>query len=131
MSQGQPRRPQAAEEQQQPIKYGDVFPVTGDLANQPITPQDAATMQAAENLAIGQTQKGGPAAVMQSAASVNENRGVVSHYDVTPVTGEQGVTVSHAEVAGHHIVTESVGGQATILFTYKRFLFLEFKFTNR
>ncbi|KAI3773243.1 hypothetical protein L1987_47768 [Smallanthus sonchifolius] len=101
MSQRQPRRP----EEQEPVKYGDVFQVSGDLANKPITKQDAATMQAAENMALGHTQKGGPAAVMQSAASVNQNRGVTSD------TGHQGVTVSEAEVAGDHIITESVGGQ--------------------
>ncbi|KAI3783067.1 hypothetical protein L2E82_13129 [Cichorium intybus] len=111
MSQGQPRRQQPQPEDQEPIKYGDVFQVAGDIANKPITPQDAAAMQTAENRVLGQIQKGGPAAVMQSAASVNENRGVVGHYDVTSATGDQGVTVSDAEVAGHHIVTESVGGE--------------------
>lgn len=110
MSQEQPRRPQP--EDQEPIKYGDVFQVSGEIANKPITPQDAATMQTAENMVLGKIQKGGPAAVMQSAASVNESRGVVSHYDVTSATGDQGVTVSEAVVAGHHIVTESVGGEA-------------------
>ncbi|CAH1431780.1 unnamed protein product [Lactuca virosa] len=109
MSQGQPRRPQP--EDQVPITYGDVFQVSGEIANKPITPQDAATMQTAENMVLGKTQKGGPAAIMQSAASVNESRGVVSHYDVTSATGDQGVTVSEAVVAGHHIVTESVVGQ--------------------
>ncbi|KVI12427.1 Seed maturation protein [Cynara cardunculus var. scolymus] len=109
MSQGQPRRPQAEEEEA--IKYGDVFKVSGDLANKPITPQDAAALQAAETRALGRTQRGGPAAVMQSAATVNENRGVVGHHDVTSATKDQGVTVSDAEVAGHHIITESVVGQ--------------------
>nr|XP_043622911.1 late embryogenesis abundant protein D-34 [Erigeron canadensis] len=109
MSQGQPRRPQT--EDQEPIKYGDVFQVSGDLANKPITPQDAATMQSAESRVLGKTQKSGPAAVMQSAACVNESRGVVGHFDVTSDTSDQGVTVSDAEVAGLHIVTESIGGQ--------------------
>ncbi|XP_076949434.1 late embryogenesis abundant protein D-34-like [Bidens hawaiensis] len=97
--------------QGQPIKYSDVFQVSGELGKQPITPQDAATMQAAENMALGNTQKGGAAAVMQSAASINETRGFVGHHDVTRATGDQGVTVSHAEVDGHHIITESLGGQ--------------------
>ncbi|MFS7942746.1 putative Late embryogenesis abundant protein, SMP subgroup [Helianthus anomalus] len=94
--------------QEQPIKYGDVFQVSGELANKAITPEDAATMQSAENMALGHTHKGGPAAVMQSAASVNRNLGLHQ------VTGDQQVTVSDAEVAGHHIITESVGGQACI-----------------
>ncbi|KAL4572036.1 hypothetical protein LXL04_018804 [Taraxacum kok-saghyz] len=109
MSQEQPRRPQP--EHQEPIKYGDVFQVSGEIADKPITPQDAATMQTAENMVLGHIQKGGPAAIMQSAASVNENRGVVGHNDISKATGDQGVTVSDAEVAGHHIVTESVVGQ--------------------
>ncbi|KAK1431207.1 hypothetical protein QVD17_14504 [Tagetes erecta] len=108
MSQKQPQRPQAEQQQQQPIKYGDVFQVSGELANKPITPQDAATMQTAENVALGHIQKGGPAAVMQSAASVNRNRGAVTSGNVA---GDQGVTVSEAEVAGHHIITEAVGDQ--------------------
>ncbi|KAF5801270.1 putative Late embryogenesis abundant protein, SMP subgroup [Helianthus annuus] len=91
--------------QEQPIKYGDVFQVSGELANKAITPEDAATMQSAENMVLGHTHKGGPAAVMQSAASVNRNRGLHQ------VTGDQQVTVSDAEVAGQHIITEAVGGQ--------------------
>ncbi|KAK1431206.1 hypothetical protein QVD17_14503 [Tagetes erecta] len=110
MSQKQPQRPQAEQQQQQPIKYGDVFQVSGKLANKPITPQDAATMQTAENAALGHIQKGGPAAVMQSAASVNRRltRGGLASDNVA---GDQGVTVFEAEVAGHHIITESVGDQ--------------------
>ncbi|OVA05444.1 Seed maturation protein [Macleaya cordata] len=55
--------------QKEPIKYGDLFPVSGELATKPVAPQDAALMQTAENLVLGQTQKGGAAAVMQSAAA--------------------------------------------------------------
>ncbi|KAK9079740.1 hypothetical protein SSX86_001413 [Deinandra increscens subsp. villosa] len=106
MSQEQPQR--SDQNEQEAIKYGDVFQVSGELASKPITPQDASTMQTAENMALGHIQKGGPAAVMQSAASVNENRRVVGHNDTTL---DQEVTVSDAEVAGHHIITQSVGGQ--------------------
>ncbi|KVH94371.1 Seed maturation protein [Cynara cardunculus var. scolymus] len=104
MSQEQPRR-----SQEEPIKYGDVFNVSGKLANKPITPQDAADMQAAETKVLGQTVKGGPAAVMQSTANVNENRGLVGRYD------DQGIAVSDTEYAGHQIITESVGGEATVM----------------
>ncbi|KAM0015890.1 putative Late embryogenesis abundant protein, SMP subgroup [Helianthus debilis subsp. tardiflorus] len=83
--------------QEQPIKYGDVFQVSGELANKAITPEDAATMQSAENMALGHTHKGGPAAVMQSAASVNRNRGLHQ------ATGDQHVTVSDAEVVGQYV----------------------------
>ncbi|CAI9781175.1 unnamed protein product [Fraxinus pennsylvanica] len=111
MSQEQPRRPEA-------VKYGDLFQVSDELASKPIAPQDAATMQAAENIALGETKKGGPAAVMQSAADVNERLGAVGHYDMTNVVREQGATISEAEVCGYRMVTESVGGE--VLGQYQR-----------
>ncbi|PWA39982.1 seed maturation protein [Artemisia annua] len=119
MSQGQPRRPQADQEQEQePIKYGDVFKVSGGIANQPITRQDAATMQTAENTVLGTVQKGGPAAVMQSAADVNIKRGAVGRDDTGTVIGDQGVAISDAEVCGQHVITESVGGQVVGQFVH-------------
>nr|BAD86645.1 ECP31 protein [Daucus carota] len=107
MSQQQPRRPQ----QEQPIKYGDVFDVSGQLSSQPVAPNDASAMQAAENMVLGKTQKGGPASVMQSAAAANLQRGVVGRHEGTPIASEQGVTISEAEIAGTRIITEAVGGQ--------------------
>ncbi|KAK9083841.1 hypothetical protein Scep_030312 [Stephania cephalantha] len=98
-------------EHPQPIKYGDVFPVSGELATKPIAPQDAAMMQTAENLVLGQTQKGGAAATMQAAATLNERAGLVSHKDTTDIAGVAGVTVSETDLRGHRIVTESVAGQ--------------------
>jgi len=41
MSQEQPRCPK----DQDPIKYGDVFHVSGNLAKKPVAPEDAAMMQ--------------------------------------------------------------------------------------
>ncbi|CAA6662786.1 unnamed protein product [Spirodela intermedia] len=64
------------------VKYGDVFAVTGELAEQPVAPGDAAMMQRAEHLVTGHTQKGGPASIMQSAAAHNERAGFVRHRDV-------------------------------------------------
>ena len=115
MSQQQPRRPQADQlpDQQEPIKFGDVFNVTGELASKPIGPQDAAAMQSAENLVLGQTQKGGPAAVMQSAATVNRRAGLVSH-DEADVAGDQGIGIAKAEADGQVWVTEAVGGQVKL-----------------
>ncbi|KAL2510693.1 Seed maturation protein [Abeliophyllum distichum] len=104
MSQEQPRRPEA-------VKYGDLFQVSDELASKPIAPQDAATMQAAENIVLGETKKGGTAAVMQSAADVNERRGAVGHYDMTDIVREQGATISETDVGGYRIITESVGRQ--------------------
>lgn len=66
MSQEQPRRPSDQAGGEQGVHYGDVFPVSGSLADKPIAPQDADTMQSTENLVFGQTRKGDPAAVMQS-----------------------------------------------------------------
>ncbi|KAL8148914.1 hypothetical protein AgCh_006062 [Apium graveolens] len=107
MSQQQPQRPQ----QEQPIKYGDVFDVSGQLRSQPIAPNDASAMQAAENMVLGKTHKGGPASVMQSAAAANLQRGVVGRDEGSRIATEQGVTISEAEIAGSRIVTEAVGGQ--------------------
>ncbi|KAM3315392.1 hypothetical protein ACQJBY_033860 [Aegilops geniculata] len=124
MSQGQQRRPSSDQAQADgggqgqvqgggAARYGDVFPaVTGGLAEKPVAPQDADTMQSAENLVFGQTIKGGAAATMQSAAMRNERMGVVGHDQATDATAGQGVTVSETRVPGGRIVTEFVAGQA-------------------
>lgn len=105
MSQGQPERPQ------KPIKYGDVFAVSGDLASKLIAPQDAAMMQSTETTLLGETQKGGPAATMQSAATRNEQAGVVGHGELTDIAGNQGMSAVETNIPGARIITESVGGQ--------------------
>lgn len=119
MSQEQPRRPAGYQEasggqqQQGGVRYGDVFDaVSGGLAEKPVAPQDAATMQSAESLVFGRTPRGGPAAAMQSAATANERAGVVGHDEATDATAVQGVTVSETLVPGGRIVTEFVAGQA-------------------
>ncbi|TKY51168.1 Late embryogenesis abundant protein D-34 [Spatholobus suberectus] len=114
MSQEQPRRPQSG---QDPIKYGDVFDVSGDLAKRPVAPEDAAMMQSAETRVLGQTQPGGAAAAMQSAATRNEQAGLVGHRDVTDVTGDRGVAVAEAQVPGRRMITEAVGGQVVEQYT--------------
>ncbi|CAJ1977203.1 unnamed protein product [Sphenostylis stenocarpa] len=108
MSQKQPRRPQPG---QDPIRYGDVFDVSGDLAKKPVAPEDAAMMQSAETRVLGQTQLGGAASIMQSAANQNEQAGLVGHRDVNDVAGDRGVTVSETQVPGRRIITEAVGGK--------------------
>ncbi|KAL0558424.1 hypothetical protein IC582_002994 [Cucumis melo] len=78
MSQQQPRRPACCDQPEEPIKYGDVFPhVEGDLAHKPVTPEDAAALQAAETALLGKTLHGGAAAAIQSAAAKNERAGLV------------------------------------------------------
>uniref|UniRef100_A0A453LSS0 SMP domain-containing protein n=1 Tax=Aegilops tauschii subsp. strangulata TaxID=200361 RepID=A0A453LSS0_AEGTS len=115
MSQGQPRRPEGGEAMQadRPIKYGDVFDVSGELAAQPVAPRDAAMLQSAENevLGLGQTQKGGPAAVMQSAATLNARAGHVGRGQLTGPVADAGVTVTEADLPGRRVITESVAGQ--------------------
>ncbi|GAB2254371.1 hypothetical protein Droror1_Dr00022180 [Drosera rotundifolia] len=105
MAQHQPRRDQHTE----PIKYGDVFPVSGRLSGEPITPQDAVAMQSAENQVLGMTPKGGLAAVMQSAATWNVQAGAVDADEGSDVVAKEGVWVRTAEVDGTRVVTEGVG----------------------
>ncbi|KAJ4830144.1 hypothetical protein Tsubulata_019930, partial [Turnera subulata] len=114
MSQEQPRRPAQEEEEVEednPIKYGDVFNVTGDLARETIAPEDANMMRSTESAAFGQTMRGGPAAVMQSAADYNERAGFVGHRDVSDAAGVKGVTVTETDVPGARIISEKVAGQ--------------------
>ena len=112
MSQQQtPRRPQEGQEHKDPIKYGDIFNVSEDLASEPIMPQDAALMQATENQALGQTQKGGPASVMQSAAVTNVSAGLVGRGDVSSVAKDQGICVLESKIGVNRVITESVGEQ--------------------
>lgn len=116
MSQQQPERREEGQNVE-PIKYGDVFPVVGELASKAVAPRDAAMMQTAENAVFGQTQKGGPAATMQSAATANQRAGLVGHLDASDVAKHQGVTVAETQLPGASIITESVGGQVYSPFT--------------
>lgn len=101
---------QEQQKEQQPVTYGDVFKVSGELAKKAVAPQDAAMMQAAETTVFGGTQKGGTAAAMQRAAGVNERCGFVGPDDVT-MDGGHGVTVTATDVPGARVVTETVDGQ--------------------
>ncbi|WOL03122.1 late embryogenesis abundant protein D-34-like isoform X1 [Canna indica] len=117
MSQGQPIRPsdQGSDQGDVAIRYGDVFPVTGDLSDRPIAPRDASMMQSAESTVFGQTLKGGAASAMESAATRNEQRRAVGHNQFSDIAREKGVTVSQTDIPGEpgrRLVTESVGGQA-------------------
>ncbi|OEL31324.1 hypothetical protein BAE44_0007657, partial [Dichanthelium oligosanthes] len=92
----------------QPIKYGDVFDVTGELANHLVAPRDAVLLQSAE-------QKGGPAAVLQSAAALNARAGHVGKGQITEPAADAGATITEAELpAGRRVVTESVGAHVVV-----------------
>nr|WIW57664.1 seed maturation protein SMP2 [Pinus tabuliformis] len=112
MSQGQARRDEAQDQLPEPITYGDIFDVSGSLAAQAITPQDAALMQSAETRALGKTLNLGAAAVMQAAAEMNESAGLVNSRAEDSGVGEQSVTVAEAQLPGVNVLTESVAGQA-------------------
>ncbi|CAI0384407.1 unnamed protein product [Linum tenue] len=101
-----------SQQQQQAIRYGDLFEVQGELAEKAVAPRDAAMMQTAENTLTGHTQKGGAAAVMQSAAAKNERAGFVCHGDASEVADDLGVSATETDFpAGRTVITESVGGQ--------------------
>lgn len=111
MSQEQAQRPKAGD----PIKYGDVFNVSGELASKPIAPQDAALMQSPETAAFGQPLAGGPAEIMRSAARINERAGLVGLDDVNHIARDKGVTITGTEVPGGRLITETVAGQVLFL----------------
>ncbi|KAI4349496.1 hypothetical protein L6164_010079 [Bauhinia variegata] len=106
MSQEKLRR-EGGQEEGGPIKYGDVFNVSGGLASKPIAPRDAAIMQSAETQVLGETQRGGPASLMQSAATINEKWGYVKHKTATNL----GVAISETKQGGNRVITETLGGQ--------------------
>ncbi|KAK4282862.1 hypothetical protein QN277_014189 [Acacia crassicarpa] len=108
MSQEQPRRPVL---QVEPIKYGDLFNVQGELATKPVTPRDAAMMQSAENAMLGKTLRGGAAAVMQSAAMKNEKAGHAGHQDMASSAADLGASVTETDLEGKRVIVESFGGQ--------------------
>ncbi|KAF5176948.1 Late embryogenesis abundant protein [Thalictrum thalictroides] len=69
-------------------------------------------MQSNETPLLGHTLKGGPAVVMQSAATRKERTGVVGHKDLTDIAaGDQGMTAVETNLPGKRINTESVAGQ--------------------
>ncbi|CAL9049014.1 unnamed protein product [Musa banksii] len=115
MSQEQPRRPYQA--QDAGIRYGDVFPVGGDLADRPVAPRDAAMMQTAESMVFGHTPKGGAAAVMESAAARNEQRRAVGHSQFSDIPRDKGVIFTQTDIPGqpgYRLVTEYVAGQVLV-----------------
>jgi hypothetical protein len=103
ISQGQPRRPEgeaALQQQDMPIKYGDMFDVSGELVAQPVAPRDAPLLQTAEDImqGLGHTQKGMPAAVIQSAATLNARTGHVGHAQLSGSIADMGVAVTETEL---------------------------------
>ncbi|KAL1156234.1 hypothetical protein V6Z11_A08G077900 [Gossypium hirsutum] len=81
MSQQQPQqlKPDHSHDQE-PIKYSDVFNVTGELASKPIAPQDAAAIQ---------------------------REGSLVRHDRANITGYEGVTVTKTNTGGEAWITEA------------------------
>lgn len=94
----------------EPITYGDIFRVSYDLGKEPITVNDAALMQSAEARAAGRSLKGGAAAIMQSAAEINERLGLVDPKRET-IAAAEGMTVIETQIPGQVVSTEFVAGQ--------------------
>ncbi|KAL6600492.1 hypothetical protein ACP70R_045292 [Stipagrostis hirtigluma subsp. patula] len=119
MAQPQPRGEEAPAAKQEPIKYGDVYAVKGELAGQPIAPRDAAAMLAAEEQVEGvqlPRESGGgfsSAGFMEQAAQYNEALGAVQPGQASDAAATHGgVNVTQDAVPGGRIVTEFVAGQA-------------------
>lgn len=72
-------------------------------------------MHSAEAAVMGQTQKGGPAATMQLAATCIEKAGLVGHDDATAVAIEESVTITETDLPGRRIITKSAGGQVYLI----------------
>lgn len=107
----------AQQEQPEPIQYGHVFAVTGDLAVQAIAPRDAEAMRTAEESVQGvpvpQASGGGfsAAVAMETAAAYNQAVGAVRPGQASDAATKQGITVTQTAVPGGRIVTEFVAGQ--------------------
>jgi len=93
----------------EPITYGDIFRVSGEVGKEPITVKDAALMQSAE-ARVGLSHKGGAAAIMQSAAEINERFGLVDRKRET-IASAEGMAVIETQIPGQVVSTEFVAGQ--------------------
>ncbi|KMT10178.1 hypothetical protein BVRB_5g119390 [Beta vulgaris subsp. vulgaris] len=121
MAQEQPRREAVGPEQEEPIKYGDVFYVSGEAAEKPILPEDAAAMKSAEEIIMGHSPLGGPASLMRSAADSNVQAGLV---DPNSRQATEGIRVTEFEPKNHgtRVVTESVNDEVVGQYVEPKFV---------
>ncbi|KAI3408242.1 uncharacterized protein J3R85_020418 [Psidium guajava] len=80
-----------------------VASVEGELADKPLALKNAALKQTAENLTLGQVQKGAAATAMQSAAT--------QHDSVNEIVAERGGNVAASDLPGLRLIVESIGRQ--------------------
>lgn len=91
------------------IKYGDVFEMSGEMAEQPISPRDAKAMRSAETRAFGKTIKGGPASIMLKAAAKNVEAGLVGPDDA--LTSDHGLVEGnpwHESQPSHELMESAI-----------------------
>ncbi|PKI60518.1 hypothetical protein CRG98_018994 [Punica granatum] len=100
------------QQRREPVKYQVLFNVSGELASKPIAPRDAdaAAVEAAEHLVMGQVRRGGVAAKMQSAADFNVQEGLLGPGDAN-FAKDEGVPMSEFYVDGKIIISEPVCGR--------------------
>ncbi|KAJ3673286.1 hypothetical protein LUZ60_006660 [Juncus effusus] len=101
----------------QGIKYGDVFAVGGDLADQVVSPRDAANMKKAESAIWGRPTPGGAGNTMASAAAMNVYYGAVRPDQESEVVRSLGITISETPILGGRMITEFVAGQVVSQYT--------------
>nr|GLL43586.1 late embryogenesis abundant protein 31-like [Ipomoea trifida] len=111
------------QEQPEPIKYGDILPVSGELASKPVAMKDADALQSEESRVVGETtQEVGAAAIiplLHSAAALNESRAAVQRDQMTDVVRDRGVEVrEEVGAGGAAIVTEKVGGEVVVQYAH-------------
>ncbi|GMN25334.1 hypothetical protein TIFTF001_000894 [Ficus carica] len=111
MSQGQPRRPV-----DQPIKYGDVFSVEGEMAEKAVAPGDAAVMQSAESLMLGQRAPLVPPPIVQgdgiTIGEALEAAGITAGHK--PVERSDAAAIQAAEVRATGRTDVVPGGVAAV-----------------
>ncbi|CAN6558465.1 unnamed protein product [Malus baccata var. baccata] len=113
MNQEQPQRHRPDQSTvAEPIKYGDVFNVSGELAYRPVAPRHAATAEAAENLVLGENMRGGPAAVSRQ---LDTTRALALLVTATPLKSPERkaspLLMKQLIPMATGVVTEKVAGQ--------------------
>ncbi|KAL8143825.1 hypothetical protein V2J09_016857 [Rumex salicifolius] len=101
----------------EPIKYADVFNVAGELASKPISPRDAAAMRSAERHSLGETIRGGAAEIMQSAAKVNVQTGLV---EPDETHSDQAIRVIKTDIDDTRIAVTEFAGDQVVEFAASR-----------
>ncbi|KAI6684773.1 hypothetical protein NL676_030686 [Syzygium grande] len=106
MSQEQPRR--APEDT---IKYGDIFTISGELAEEPVMPRDARDDADGRERDVWPDPEGPCSSRHAVGGGAQREAGLVGHSDMTEVAGKDGVTITETDLPGRRVITESIGRQ--------------------